>query len=146
MEPCSTLTMAPFDSVCSEYLVSVPSDRYNGTIGVIFSDDFVTKTLGNRGLWELYCNGILPHVAVQTSPCQNEKRMASIKLLPSFIKCVNWMFYSFAKNFLIFPFNPTLHFVLFKGSVAHNTILILSCPPVSSAFFNNAFWHSSIFL
>ena len=63
--------MAPFDSVCSEYLVSVPSDRYNGTIGVIFSDDFVTKNLGNRGLWELYCNGILPHVAVQTSPYQN---------------------------------------------------------------------------
>ena len=89
MEPCSALTMASFDSVCSGYLVSVPSDRYNGTIGVIFSDDFVTKNLGNRGLLEFYCNGILPHVAVQTSPCQNEKRMASIKLLPSFIKCVN---------------------------------------------------------
>ena len=43
MEPCSALTMASFDSVCSGYLVSVPSDRYNGTIGVIFSDDFVTK-------------------------------------------------------------------------------------------------------
>ncbi len=37
MVPCNTVYRAPFDSVCSGCLVSVPSDRYNGIIGALFS-------------------------------------------------------------------------------------------------------------